>query len=692
MARQTRAAMRREQEARRAAEALANRALRLKAVGATERILCAEPGHVLQEAAPLVFAAMCRREGIRVFYSESPMTEGSSIWLGPIDITSPLARVFVYGHGCHERHHIRYTNFDVVRMVPPGGISRLFNIFEDIRIDALGSAEYAGYLLWREALFCAMESTGAAPWLASKERMPGRNFELWLLTLLECEVLGLERFRPVSERLEGDIKGYFCQSLIDSVRDEVLGAYPLRDTENALALARSVYAKMDHWGRLIEEKLLEMRAKLERQVMERTGKGAPKGNPDGRKGGGQSGGQPQRVPLTAYAGDEHMRALLEEIEKSGEPAIREVKTPRKPVYPWEEEGKLLPQTETPPAREASQPKVDGAAQGSLFDEQGEVVESALPECQMPGYAAVQNAVRGWRTFSLTTMKNATDEAAAELRRMISVRLEPGSMTEKGDRLLRAPTRRELLALGWNEDILDRHTISFYESWHKTASLTSAFQQALESHVHVPLIPVATGWDIDDERLWEAGLREERLFLREQRLQEKDTVVDILLDASGSMLEAPYTMAKVMAVRLYEAFNAQRRTAATLGIFPSVTRRGVMRLAAAHCSVKVLCEHVAPLCSSGPTPIMGALFWSAESLIHIEAARKIIFVITDGSFSASQNVQGLVDALRSQGITVVMLGIGSDSTPLGDFTEKVASVEEGPAAAVRLLKRLAKTAA
>lgn len=119
---------------------------------------------MIQEAAPLLFQVMCRREGIKVLFTEAPRTDGRTIWLGPIDLTSALAPVYVYGHGCHERNHVVYTDFRVVKLATTGAVRRIFNIFEDIRIDKLGSADYEGYLLWRAALFDAYEKTKLVAW------------------------------------------------------------------------------------------------------------------------------------------------------------------------------------------------------------------------------------------------------------------------------------------------------------------------------------------------------------------------------------------------------------------------------------------------------------------------------------------------------------------------------------------------
>lgn len=82
------------------------------------------------------------------------------IWLGPIDLGHKLASIYVYGHGCHERHHVMYTNFAAMKGIGDPGVRDLANVFEDIRVDKLGAADYEGYLLWATRLFKAHEATG----------------------------------------------------------------------------------------------------------------------------------------------------------------------------------------------------------------------------------------------------------------------------------------------------------------------------------------------------------------------------------------------------------------------------------------------------------------------------------------------------------------------------------------------------
>ena len=104
------------------------------AVDAALEILRTEAsGLVIEAAAPLVFQGLCRRDNIRVEFTQTPMTNGRVIWLGPIDLGHNLASIYVYGHGCHERHHVMYTNFAAMKGIGDPGVRDLANVFEDIR-------------------------------------------------------------------------------------------------------------------------------------------------------------------------------------------------------------------------------------------------------------------------------------------------------------------------------------------------------------------------------------------------------------------------------------------------------------------------------------------------------------------------------------------------------------------------------
>ena len=222
---------------------------REKAARATEVVekmfdkdVCRATGRTLEGAAPLVFQAMCRREGIRVYFTHSPMTDGHGIWLGSLDLTSPLASVFVYGHGCHERHHVVYTDFKAFQGLDNRAIHALANIFEDVRIDRLGSKDYAGYLLWRRALLMAIKASGEAGWAEPDKLSFAGLLNFWLLLTLEVDQLDMECLEEDRQRLDECVRDQFGDAFADSVLGMVRGAYPLANTTSAVCLAKRVWA------------------------------------------------------------------------------------------------------------------------------------------------------------------------------------------------------------------------------------------------------------------------------------------------------------------------------------------------------------------------------------------------------------------------------------------------------------------
>lgn len=222
---------------------------REKAARATEVVekmfdkdVCRATGRTLEGAAPLVFQAMCRREGIRVYFTHSPMTDGHGIWLGSLDLTSPLASVFVYGHGCHERHHVVYTDFKAFHGIDNRAIHALANIFEDVRIDRLGSKDYAGYLLWRRALLMAIKASGEAGWAEPDKLSFAGLLNFWLLLTLEVDQLDMECLEEDRQRLDECVRDQFGDAFADSVLGMVRSAYPLANTTSAVCLAKRVWA------------------------------------------------------------------------------------------------------------------------------------------------------------------------------------------------------------------------------------------------------------------------------------------------------------------------------------------------------------------------------------------------------------------------------------------------------------------
>lgn len=233
----------------------------------------AASGLTLAGAAPLVFQGMCRRRGIRVYFTDTPRTDGQSIWLGPVDLANPLAAVFCYGHGVHELHHIRYTDFATVRTLESVPLRELTNVFEDIRIDRLGAHDYEGYLLWRRALFKAYVSSGQAPWRRTGALPAPVLLTKAILFHLEVSVLGLELLADDAAHLLAEAKRSFGDACMDAIVAKAETVLTLRSTADAVRLAREILAVLGEFGERAMERFRSYRDNepAESESLERVG-------------------------------------------------------------------------------------------------------------------------------------------------------------------------------------------------------------------------------------------------------------------------------------------------------------------------------------------------------------------------------------------------------------------------------------
>ena len=275
----------------------------------------AAKGRVLREAAPLVLSAACRKEGLSVRFTSRPATDGKTVWLGPIDFGNPLAPVFVYGHGLHERGHVVHSDFSLLRGAAvknaPACVFEWANLFEDVRVDALTSAAYAGYGILREALYLALQAAGMSRFV---EDVPGRPphdvVKLYYLARLWERELGLTVVARDLEWLEREMGVIFTEDEKLRLDRLVFSAWPLSSTEDAVGLALRMAALLSNFA----------------ETLAPPQKGADEG-----KAGSVGGGEPYQPSLFGEAwGYEETRGesdavrrdrILSILEGSGRPAF-----------------------------------------------------------------------------------------------------------------------------------------------------------------------------------------------------------------------------------------------------------------------------------------------------------------------------------------------------------------------------------
>ena len=492
------------------------------AVDAALEILRTEAsGLVIEAAAPLVFQGLCRRDNIRVEFTQTPMTNGRVIWLGPIDLGHKLASIYVYGHGCHERHHVMYTNFAAMKGIGDPGVRDLANVFEDIRVDKLGAADYEGYLLWRLVLFKAHESTGTAGWSNPNDLEPAHLFAMMLLTTLEFEVLGIDMFEEISANLRGECDRLFGPRPMARVLKIVRAAFPLDSTEAAVELAHKVMRCI----RAEKNKALKA-------VEEAAGEGSTD-NFEFRQGEGQS---------------------------------------------------------------------------LLFDDDGAVTPEGDPRLMHPELEAINRNARCLSVISDQRQWPDREPEEESFRKLIG-----NGESGNGDPNFASPERhfandREYPTLQPEKAAMNRRL--FYRALASSASLRRLLQSALIHPQSNPDRLDERGEELDGDALALASTGETAVFRRELVRPGREAVVEIVLDASGSMEGEAITLAKVACIRLLEALRAVTGVKASLTIFPGPNRRSVTCAADFNTPVSRALKHVDFLPGFGATPILQALFHSA----------------------------------------------------------------------------------
>lgn len=186
--------------------------------------------------AMLALPALCKRDGIAVKF------KGRTIWLGPIDFSHPAAPIYLFGHGVHERCHVVHTNFEAAASEAHSDprVSAFFNLFEDIRVDALGMTECRGYRFWREALFAVLCTTGRAAFAVNGTTKLPELFFGWMLGVLKAKVLDLKLPEGILVRADQLAREKLGQGLHDEALRFVMGRLPLANTAESLSLARDL--------------------------------------------------------------------------------------------------------------------------------------------------------------------------------------------------------------------------------------------------------------------------------------------------------------------------------------------------------------------------------------------------------------------------------------------------------------------
>lgn len=545
--------------------------------------------------AMLALPALCRRDGITVKFKGRPQTDGRTIWLGPIDFSHPAAPIYLFGHGVHERCHVVHTNFDAAGSEAHSDprVSAFFNLFEDIRVDALGMAECRGYRFWREALFAVLCTTGKAAFAVNGTTKLPELFFGWMLGVLEAKVLNLKLPEGILVRADQLAREKLGGGLLDEALRFVMGRLPLANTAESLSLARDLVELLSDRMRMAKKT-----AQVESALLSAE---------DEARSSPRMGAASLQLSLfdngsetASAAADNGFDSPAEDLAPAAEYAVL-----RRLLDPT---GGGVPASGSSPEGEASlNPRASSCDAEAGLEELLSAITAKSEEEFDPTAAEERYAEAFARDCEQASLANA------------------GSMdgVSSSSHILR----------GYLSAEIETARRAFANVWPKTSDLGLQYAEALRRRVPVPMSGAASGWDADDDLLERAVCGDDRIFLREGRAPACDAAMQILIGLSGSVGVEGGAIVRTAAVRLEEALKRTPGIHCRTAVFPDAAGRGPMLASEWETPPGGSRRVLASIPSRGPTPITQTLLWSLFSLGHRPEPTKLLILFTDGVFAA-----------------------------------------------------------
>lgn len=625
----------------------------LRNTAATLGLSAEETKRSIRLSALLVLPALCRKDGVKVHFSGVPRTDGKNIWLGPIDLSHPAAPVYVFGHGIHERCHVVYSDYQSLHGLDT--IERLFtNIFEDVRVDALGESDCRGYHLWRQALIALLVKNDQCALLANRIGYSEADLLCgWVHAELIDRILKITLPEGVLEKLRRAAKEKFGEDFCVEALGIILGKMPLKSTDDAVALAKDFVEFLRNVAELEDRCRRQYLAAERKRVKVREAKEAARAqNPLSQAYAARLGAEALQAPGTSNASKTQETLKTPKLAKRKSKKAEEITaTPLSP-YP----ARILVGKEDA-WRNVISPLDDSPA----MERVAEIL--SVRAGSVPDPEAVEDAFKTLMTWG-------------PLRTADSGILTQGACSGYNG------TRQQ-----------EKFIEAFDEAYANLTAFSFALEDVLKRKIPMEVGGFAQGYDVDDTYIDRAVTGDERVFYAPTKETARACAIEILVDVSGSLGETSGGFLRAVAARLEMALRRVPNVKCRTAVFPNDEGRVPALVSNWDASSETTYRLLRLLPSQGPTPISTSLFWGLETLADRPEPTKLLIVLTDGVFDAGE-FRGQIDALHMAGIetaTVVLWDPGAPEahiiavTGFGQSTRLAKTPYEVPVALLSILE-------
>ena len=240
-----------------------------------------------------------RKFGVEVLIGGSQAcTDGTKVYLPALPPEDREASVLGLGFLFHETNHIRHTDFAVSR--GEGLVGSLTNALEDIRIDGLGHAEYAGGHAVEAQLVEALLRRNEAKRPHAGDH-PAKLLENYVMWRLEYDVLGIDAAKDIAHESEALFRAVFPPGVATKLDGLMFSVRGCQSTAEVSSLAQRIAA-------MVEDEAVQAEAKQP---------GAGPATSPGSTGGNTPPAPPNPMRQALEAGaDDHAQDLGEMIAQA----------------------------------------------------------------------------------------------------------------------------------------------------------------------------------------------------------------------------------------------------------------------------------------------------------------------------------------------------------------------------------------
>ena len=651
----------------------------------------------LESSLAVVCAMMARNCGINVVYGarvHTPMTNGRTVWIPTLDETDPNTPVLLNGYIDHEAGHLALTDFSPRPTTGPLQ-HVLGQVCEDLRQESLFRDKFPGAAQNIDRLVNVLVERNRFGHPTQPQTLAD-TIVFWLLAKGRGDFLGqsaaskfAEEREPLVDKVYPGLKQRLwpvfmtvvrapatadalrvAQELIDEIR-----AYLAERIEAQGEVENPEQSAGDSDHSLDEVLPDEDRPADPGESQESEGDEAdssPSNSDDGQSTNPPDEGQPDDPGESQGSeGDEADSSP----SNSDDGQSTNPPDEGQPDDPGESQGSEGDGSSGAPSSPGAQPNNSNAP---TADEADDASDEQLSKC---GSRIVIQAVRD-------LLDASTDDIAEVDLGDLAAELLPACQTASQMPVFFAPVNEQSGVL----------QVDTTESVQAASGLASRLQRVVQSSKTLPVRRSDHGRKMAKRKLVNARMGDPKVFLKRSTIQQVNTYVHILVDASSSMGESVnhgasmrhetrMSLATKSALAASLALDRVPHLTRAVSIFPSPTGSGTSTILEPDSAVSSASWRALP--TDHLTPLGEALYSIAPAVSLRPETRKIVLVLTDGDPTDPEFVVPMIEMYTNSGIEMIGIGIGCDA--VGNFFRNHEVITDIAALPKAVIDALAKAA-